>query len=88
MRTMIDALAPGAVVCLGPERDPIRGIVLAVTVRGGSVRRDVVGYAIQYQVAWHEGTTRHVEWLDACEVWVPTDRPETRLIGFAWGGDQ
>ena len=87
MRTMIDALAPGADVFFGPERDPIRGIVLAAAIRGG-VRRDVVGYAIQYQVAWHEGTTRHVEWLDACEVWPSKDRPDPKMIGFAWGGDQ
>jgi len=85
---MIDAYEPGIAVWIGPLGDPVRGIVLAVTVRGGSVGRDVVGYAIQYQVAWHEGTTRHVEWLDACEVRVSNHGPEPRLIGFSLGGDQ
>lgn len=77
--TVIDVVAPGVPVTIGPPDAGIPGVVLAVMIEG-----EPPG-VVSYRVAWWEGRQRKAEWVAAAEVQAQPGA-ESRRIGFHLNG--
>lgn len=58
-----DFSLPGRACEIGPEDEPIDGVVCETSLTG-----TVVGLAVEYRVVWWQDGTRNEEWLSSCEV--------------------